>query len=172
MFANFNELVDKLLNKKNYRFLSDYEFCFVTSNIDFSRNGKIFTNIKQSKIIIIDHFESKYFIISFKKTLIVIGQLDISYLRELLSYNPELTICFLNNAENIFTQYFNIAFNKVKCEKIYEKEISCFVEHFAYKPEPDEQIRDFFSIICPCIAGYLIKQSYLKLNENRFKSFE
>lgn len=58
MITNFRDSTDNLIRNKSFRFISNYNFRFITENIDFSKIEKIFGNIKQSKIVIIDHYES------------------------------------------------------------------------------------------------------------------
>ena len=81
-----------------------------------------------------------------------------------------LTICFLSECSELFYHKILIEhkFKEIAFDSIFENEISSFNSILFMR---NSQLNNKWRIICPCISGYLIKESYFKLSENRIKKF-
>ena len=77
-------IIDEVLNK----FIQSYSFYNFIESIDFY-NQEIAQNICESEAIIISHCKEMFFIISFKKTLIIIKLSSINLLHSLIFSNIE-----------------------------------------------------------------------------------
>ena len=88
-------------------------------------------NIQNSKVIIIDKNDllneknkDKYLILCFEQTLIILKQSMISAVYTLLSNNLNLSVCFLKNTNEIFTE--QIENPKIEYDENFIKEIESF----------------------------------------------
>ncbi|KAK8834442.1 hypothetical protein M9Y10_031474 [Tritrichomonas musculus] len=124
---------------------------------------RITDKIKESQVVIIDQnqelnkkMQNKYFIIGFEKTLILFEYSSKSeyFLRELFSIHSQILTCDLSDQNNKM--------------QIFKKEINDFKKKFVYNRIYSQQA---WKITNSCILGYLIKKSYLKLNQNRIEKF-
>lgn len=174
--SNLKELFEKLnknyvvfINKKSSKIIKDYSFNLILDD-------KIKANFKDSKIMIIDYNENlnqicqdQLFILSFQKTLIIIDQLSFSSLQSLFLSKPHLLICFLSNSKEVFDQQFKIdyEFQEIDSKLLYE--INNFNQYLTF-PGSNKKTK-IWNIIKSSISCYLIKQSYLQLNENRIENF-
>lgn len=120
LFQNY-----KILNKKMDEVIHRYNFYEISDNTDLDKNQQIITHFKESKVIIVDHFEKnkdKYFILSFQKTLVFVNQN--SDLKKIiftfLSNNSNLSICFLSNIKGIFDQYHEIQYANIEKDHEFE----------------------------------------------------
>ena len=172
----------KVINKHIDKVISEYSFLYISSDHGDNFKEKIVQNMIDSKVIIINQFENKigdgknkYFIIGFKHTIIVIKQMSITFISDLFSNNSNLIICFLSNAKQIFDQYYKIKYNLLEYDSIFGNDILNFnmrVEIINLLHTPiTRQFLQIWKSILSCISGYLIKQSYSKLNHNRFQDF-
>ena len=172
----------KVINKHIDKVISEYSFLYISSDHGDNFKEKIVQNMIDSKVIIINQFENKigdgknkYFIIGFKRTIIVIKQMSITFISDLFSNNSNLIICFLSNAKQIFDQYYKIKYNLLEYDSIFGNDIFNFnmrVEIINLLHTPiTRQFLQIWKSILSCISGYLIKQSYSKLNHNRFQDF-
>ena len=69
---------------------------------------------------------NQYFIISFKKTLLIINQSQINFLHSLFSKNPNVKFCILSDCQNILIQNYQNQINQIQCDKIFNQEITSF----------------------------------------------
>ncbi|KAK8840423.1 hypothetical protein M9Y10_030627 [Tritrichomonas musculus] len=125
---------------------------------------KIANKIKESQVVIIDQnkelntkMQNKCFIIGFEKTLIIFeySSKSESFLRKLFSIHSQILTCDLSDQNDKM--------------QIFKNEIFEFKRKFGYNTIYSHQA---WNITHPCILGYLIKKSYLKLNKNRFEKFK
>ncbi|KAK8839704.1 hypothetical protein M9Y10_031408 [Tritrichomonas musculus] len=123
---------------------------------------KITDKIKESQVVIIDQnqelnkkMQNKCFIIGFEKTLIIFeySSKSESFLREFFSIHSQILTCDLSDQNNKM--------------QIFRDEINEF-KRFVYNRIYSQQA---WKITSSCILGYLIKKSYLKLNQNRIEKF-
>lgn len=176
LFALINNPI-KIHNKILERIIQNYSFLYITKNFQFDKNSNILQNIKESNIIIINQCniqdqktQEMYFIISFQKTVIIIKQLSLFLLSPLFSTHSNMNICFLSNTQKDFNQSINILYNEIQSDSNFFEEISNFDKNFCIEqstPFIDEIWKDIRS----CISAYLIKKSYLKLNNDRIENF-
>ena len=107
MLTNLEKFRELIKDRNNLLFLYNYEYLFATENLDKYRYKKIYNNAMQSKVIIIDHYmqndeKTCYIIISFFDTLITIKESSVQYLKNFLSFNLKVPICFLSEAKKYF----------------------------------------------------------------------
>lgn len=168
----FNEKSIVLARKEMNSAIKDYSIHILSKNNDFHISQEIFQNFKESKDIIVNAYCSNQetsYIIGFKKTIIIIDQLSLSVLHNLFSTASDLNIHFLKNEKNTFDKHIKIDYQYSLCDNIFDEEIDSFNSKLMiYKPKLSYNIKEFLSFISSCISGYLIKQSYSKLNKNRF----
>lgn len=134
-------------------------------------------NIKKSKILLFNTLiladlqtESTYLIIGFEKTILIVEKTSI-FLENLLSNNFEPSVCFFRNSKDILIKSFKIQNPEIKYDNSFERDIS----YLNQKCKLCDSYKNFSKIwksILPCITGYFIQKSYLKLSKNRFKDFD
>lgn len=102
-FVNFKNLLSRniiqIQNKKLEKVVERYKFYFITKNSDYIQDHNIIHNLKKSDVIIISHIteqkaNNKFFIISFRNTMILIDQSLQIILQDILSFNANSSICF------------------------------------------------------------------------------
>lgn len=166
----------KILNAKLNNVISEYSFFELSNNFNFDKNNQIIKNFKESKVIIIDEIEkelNKYFIISFKKTLVFVNQNSASLINLLFSNNSNLSICFLSDIKQVFDQYHDTKYTNIVKDQFFEMEIKSFNFQLSIsKKSFFEEKHPIWEDIKSCISGYLIKQSQLKNEGDRFLRFE
>ena len=175
MLTNLEKFRELIKDRNNLLFLYNYEYLFATENLDKYRYKKIYNNAMQSKVIIIDHYmqndeKTCYFIISFFDTLITIKESSVQYLKNFLSFNLKVPICFLSEAKKYFYHYINTKYNEIDNNEIFQEEITSFKLHYISN-QNSSKINDVLKIIGPSIFGFLIKNSYLNINRDRFDNF-
>ena len=89
--------------------LKGYSFIHILTQSDLTENEKISQNIKKSNFLMINQYIEQeeyvkenphtYIIIGFKETIIKIEK-SIFSLQPLLSFNPNIKICFLSEIED------------------------------------------------------------------------
>ena len=172
MFSNFQNLLAseksniKFRNPKISNIFQAYSFYYIEQKMQFDENQQIFSNIKKSNAIVINHYQIQssgkddiYFIFGFEETIIIIHQSNLLYANLILLINPDIQFCFIENTRNIFDQFNSVEYKEstnIRNEHNFQKEIYNFNKQFLSKNSK------FWKIIIPCITGYLIKQSYLK----------
>lgn len=127
----------KILNKKLKIAIQNYSFIHVTN--EFNNNNEINQNIKESQIMIVNSYEEndvQFFVIGFKKTIIIIEQTKLHYLRDLLLYNKAILICFLFDAKNNFQDQINHKFDEIEIEnQFFQIEYESLCKIFLIKLE-------------------------------------
>ena len=78
------------------------------------------------------------------------------------SSNTDLIIYFLSNTRSIFNDIKNTYF---ECDSNFQIEISNFHEKFKIIQKQGNLYRKLCYVIQSSITGYLIQQSYFKLNQ-------
>ena len=183
MISNFLELhellTDSSFKKRNinlYTIINRYTFLHVSEKLDIQQDSNIFRNVKESKLIIINSYNEpnndthkKYFIIGFEKTIIIIEQTSILFLQPLFNDDLKIPLYFLSDSETAFKEYINFSYKTIK-DPYFEEEISNFNKNLIVQPMKPSFCK-IIKIISSCISGYLIQQSYLNSNKNRFKKF-
>ena len=158
----------------------NYSFYAITNNISLKEEEerKIIQNIKESQIIIFsqseglnEETENKYLILGFEKTLIILDQstASISFLLKLVSINSEISVCFLNDTKKILKEKIEIHNQEIEPDGIFQEEIINFKNNCSIIS--NQTMIKIYSIICPCILGYLIKKSYFKTKRYRIEKF-
>ena len=108
MRSKLNE-IQKLLSSENRRIMSDklhraahdYIIRLISENFYYDQNEQVYQNFQKSKTIIVNHYEDReskatdlYFIISFKKTILLVNQSQLKFIYPLLSSNDKLNSIF------------------------------------------------------------------------------
>lgn len=110
--------------------IDSYTFLEISDQKELEQNKKIFENLNESKLIIISHYEEqeieknyRFFVVSFKRMILVIKEIRIKILQTLLSKKDKLEICFLFDTKKIFDD-INDKLNKekIKYEEIQKDE--------------------------------------------------
>lgn len=167
MRSNFL-LIKRLLENDEIQFTNEimksvvrnYSYYEVSSNYNYKNNQQTYQQMKDSKIVIISQYKENgndYFIIGFRNTIINIKQDSINFLHSIFSYNTNLKICFLLNSKESFDYNINIQYNEINSDSMFEEEIENFIEQILIR-----QNNHLFKLVLSCIAGYLIKNSYIK----------
>ena len=168
MSDSISELCDALTEKshaftKKESIIKDYSFYYITNNIF---NKKIYSNIDQSKILIIDQYQEakqnenlSYIILGFEKTIIIIKHFSLPFLQDLLSRNKKLSFCFLSDSKAIFSQAISKSYNEIENSKEFLEEISVFSQNINLFKFKNHIIRSIKS----CISGYLLKKKLFKI---------
>lgn len=109
----------KVPNERLNKVVQDYSFYYFDEKLVFSNTDEIYQKIKESKVIIIGIYkeinsknDDLYFIIGFKKTIIIIKNTLIHLLHSFFSYNNDLNIYFLSD-----TKKFLINISKLNTKK-------------------------------------------------------
>ena len=164
--------------------IQDYNFIHISEQISFDgkeeeeekeKEFKIYQNISNSKVIVIDQnkkfdklVNQKYYILGFEKTIILLKESSLSFLQQLLSSNPNIPICFLNSKDDYFSK--NIKNPEITNNEFFKEEIKS-LNNFFHLSNLTRQMKRIWKFIVPCISGYLIKKSYLQLNDHRISNF-
>ncbi|KAK8892308.1 hypothetical protein M9Y10_029533 [Tritrichomonas musculus] len=140
--------------------VQNYNFIHISKNSKLEEKERqiIIQNIKESEILIFDKSETlntkkkdKYLIIGFENTIIIVDESSSSLIT---SINPEISAFYLydNKDENFNQEIENLtkAFNIIKGSK---------------------SLILLWSLITPCISGYLIKKGYLQRNKYRIERY-
>lgn len=161
----------KILNKKLKIAFQNYSFIHVTNEFN-NNNNEINQNIKESQIMIVNSYEEndvQFFVIGFKKTIIIIEQMKLHYLQDLLLYNKAILICFLFDAKNNFQDQINHKFDDIEIEnQFFQIEYESLCKIFLIKLELQKK----WNCIQPCILKYLLLQGYLKTTKNRLNEHQ
>ncbi|KAK8876323.1 hypothetical protein M9Y10_006521 [Tritrichomonas musculus] len=185
MIEEFQKIQKFIVNKKLIaqnpaanEVIQDYNFIHISEHILYEgkeEESKIYQNISNSKVIIIDQNQEfdqlanqKYYLIGFEKTIILLNESSLSFLQKLLLSNPNLPICFLTNKDDFFTK--NIKNPEIEISAVFKKEIEILSQSFNLF-KGTKKMKQIWPFIVPCITGYLIKKSYSQLNKNRVLNF-
>ena len=170
LFSNFlknrNQEI-KTQNQKMKRVVDSYTFLDISQNIkELDQNPEISENIKESNIIIIGYYEERrifkkyhYFVLGFKKTVLILNTAQTEILQSLLSTKEKLEIYFLPNTKEIFEET-KIKYYEIQYDEIFQGEINVINSKFFNTYSKNAQFNYFLKVIKSCISGYLIKQSY------------
>lgn len=97
---------NKIKNKFLGNYVNKYDFLFVSKKLNHQDNFKIYQNMKQSNIVIINQSSilnqnnsNDFLIISFQYTIIIINSHSLQFLQDLFSNNANLRLCFLSNTK-------------------------------------------------------------------------
>ena len=136
-----NDFALKITNTKFRQAIQDISLHYFTpeKEIDFNQYQGTFNNIKNSTAIIFDQYlnsesdqEGKYFIICFKKTLILIKQCAISFIRHLFTMNDKIGFCFLNNSKKVFDENIKIQYKELTNDNFFQKVLNIFIKKFLF----------------------------------------
>ena len=185
-FDKFNRLLQddaiSFVNEKFMKILKLFSFHHISENFDLDKHQEIKTNIKDSEVIMInscvsDDHKDTFLFIGFKKTLLAIDiSFSLSFLNILLT-SSNSPIYILPNTKEIFNNCVNFKICNPIIEddsKSFFDEITKFSDNINIKSKVEQPIIKIWKSIRQCITGYLIKQSYEKLNQiqNQFSSIE
>ncbi|KAK8898231.1 hypothetical protein M9Y10_000509 [Tritrichomonas musculus] len=165
-------------NKHFTKIIKEYNFHQISEKFDLYNNQEIYNNLEKSSLIIIDFYSdansyggSQYFFVSFKKTILFIQKNNLSSLQSLFSYNKNIPICFLSNSKSIFSQEVQIQNEELEYHLYFDQELQNFNQELCFRGKGSDYLMKTWRTIRSCICGYLIKQSYLKLNTKRSENF-
>ena len=158
--------------------IKEYSFYFISKQLNLDQMIFLNENMKTSRVILIDQYtipnqNDHFFIISLKRTIIIINQSLITYLSDLFSSNSNLPIYFLSDSKQLFNKYIKIQNRQFEIDSNFQNEITNFKKCILLKIESNlllKQKNTIFQIqkiISTCIIGYLIKQGYAKINEKQ-----
>ena len=127
---NLSEILNCLknfgLNDKKYvrNIFQNYNFFYICSESFDINNQIIQENLQNSKIIMINQYKEKdlndiFFIINFKKTLIIINQSFLEILKPCFSKYAFLLIYFLSNSKDIFNKKISIPNQQFDCKQTH-----------------------------------------------------
>ena len=166
-FQKGYKLGTKTNNAKLDLIINNYDFHMVLEYFDYNGNEKIYQNIKESRAIMID-FYNDFFIIGFKQTIIIIQKSSLSFIETLFKSNAKANIYFFANCQDSFNSFINVSNPKCEIDSLFIDEILSFKRIiFLYKNFG--VYRKILNVISSTIVGFLIKQSYYKVNKNRIK---
>ena len=150
----------------------------ISKEINIFKEEIIFQNFDESDTLIIKFFEEsngqktyKFFILSFKNSIMFFDQNCFDFLYRLLSFKKELNICFMPKTKEQFDEYIKIIYNKNDYNSIFEDEIKSFNNQMILTFSLNKQLGRVWKIVKSCITGYLIKQSYFQTKKNRYTIF-
>lgn len=167
LFSDIPKLLEQNSFKKLNEVIKQYSFYSLFKPTDIDSN--INSNIQDSDFIIINYYKAKMnlegvFILSFNKTIIIIDQSLISNLQPFFSSNSNRAIYFLNDSKSIFNNDLTIKNIQFEADEIFQEEIANFSDQLKINKYSNHSINKIWYFISNCIAGYLIKKSYSKLN--------
>ena len=156
-----------------------YKFLYYSNINDFQLTQLVIQNIKDSKVVIIDHVKEcyeqpndLYFIIGFKNTIIVIiKDLVSSILNQLFSYNENIEMCFLTSKKYVFLQNIKIKIKELVNDSFFDEERSSFNFELRLISSQYKIFRKIWDNIISCISGYWIKEGYCKTLNDRIDDF-
>ena len=173
----YTGLGDNFMLSSNFRLkrkIESYSFFHVLDKFDFE-NKQISENFKKSKIIIINHCNEsqtneQYFIIGFRKTIISINIKSIYLLFPFFSVSTK-PICFIPGTKAKFDEKIPKKYNEIEYDLIFKEEIWNLNQFYELQTS---KLRNYeiWKSIQTCISGYLIKESYFNLKQNRMNNIE
>ena len=154
------------------------EYVFIYTNeratLKEEEEQSIKQNLNESSIIIIDQNQAlkKCLVIGFEKTIILyeISTTTPTFLSKLLSSNSKLPICILPNAKYLIEKAKEIQNPIIEADEFFMEEKMNLTTYFNIIKITNLRNK-VLPLITPCITGYLIKDSYSKLNKNRIEKF-
>ncbi|KAK8838429.1 hypothetical protein M9Y10_033055 [Tritrichomonas musculus] len=154
------------------------EYVFIYTNeratLKEEEEQSIKQNLNESSIIIIDQNQAlkKCLVIGFEKTIILyeISTTTPTFLSKLLSSNSKLPICILPNAKYLIEKAKEIQNPIIEADGFFMEENMNLTTYFNTIKIINLRNK-VLPLITPCITGYLIKDSYSKLNKNRIEKF-
>ena len=171
---------DKIFQLEDGRFTNSIKKFSFTSALDLEKcDNKIHDNINNVQFIIVDEYfelDEKYIIACLNREIIIFDHSKQMLIQDLLFQKQnENKIYFVpkDNKSQKKKEYKD-AFEfiaKTNEDKIYfETEIYKLNEYLQIKTK-NKKFLDFWKIICPCIATYLILKNYININKNQLKNF-
>ena len=163
----------KTTNLKMKQVVDRYFFHEITDQIANEVNKKITENLKESKVIIINHYEEQdigendlYFVVSFERTILLINQSRINILQNFLSKKEKLEIYSLSDKKDIFDMINSkgnetkIKYKEINNDENFKEEMNKINSNFFNKKHETFPYNDILPIIKSSISGYLLKKSY------------
>ena len=92
-----------------------------------------------------------------------------SFLLKLVSINSKISVCFLSDTKNFVKEKIEIHKHEIEPDEIFQEEIINFKNNCSIIS--NQTMIKIYSIICPCILGYLIKKGYFKTKSYRIDKF-
>ena len=179
LHSYLNDCNIRLKNDEFRSVVQDYLFLHIKEVSNLKENEKMIfhSNIKKSKVIVIDMIEEyneakRYLILGFEKTLLIheIDSSSFSFLHDILSINSNMPTCFLSNAKKIFSEMNEIQNQVIEIDENFNEEINILKSSLQCRKTKNPNNR-IWPLVIPCISGYLIKKSYLNSNEYRIQKF-
>lgn len=164
----------KTTNRKMKQVVGKYFFHEITDQIENEVNKKIAENLKESKVIIINHYEEQemgkndlYFVVSFERTILVINQSRINILQNFLSEKEKLEIYSLSDKKDIFDMInlkgneTKIKYKEINKDKNFKEEMNEINSNFFNIEPVTFPYYDILPIIKSSISGYLLKKKVI-----------
>ena len=176
-FINFRIFLEekkyRIRNPKLNQFLHEHEFIYNHEKISFPSHLKIFEKMDQSKVVVIDQLE-EFFIVCFKKILILINKDNLHFLNPLFIRNSSIIFRFLSHPDPIYIEKTEIKNDQIDTsnDTDFKNEIYQFNKIFTFDHIIDQSFQKIWRVVQSCISGYLIMQSYEISVKNRLKNLE
>ena len=176
IFNSFHKINYEKSNEKLVKVVKNFIFLEILSNEQINKiNENIYTNFRNSKYIFIKYYNKKskissekYFILVFHNTIISINFFCLKNLRNLFASKKDLLICFFQNTKDQFDHTISVSYKETFCNETFFEEIKSFENKIIFK---ELSLNNKWKILQQYIFGYLIKESYSKLNKNRIDDF-
>ena len=166
MFSIYNEFQKyfsnkniKMVNKKFDPVIQQFNILFINNN-----NEEITPQINETNAIVIDQFpqfDDNYYIVCFEKHLLIIQKSNITILNKLFLFVNLPFVSGVPNDQNDSKFINKYPKNIQKNYRIFRNEILSFIGKFQICYTYEKKIKQFWNIINKCIAGFLIKKSYI-----------
>ena len=169
----------KIRNPYLSKVYQEFNFLYITKEEE--NNIEIVQKLKTEIIVIkiVEYEEEQYFVMCFEKTLLLVTQKVLSFLKSFFSLNSDSDVYFLNDKElsafmdtieksdlKQFESRFRIA------DEIFKEEIHNFFKETCILSREFRRKFYFFDALMLCLSGYLIKKSYAESRINRIEKCE
>lgn len=154
------------------KIIKDYSYIQIYDDFDINQYPKFINNFNESKAVIINFYietntNKTFFIIGFRKTVIIIKPSLLSLIKPLFISNQEIKIYFLPKVKDTFEQYIYTNHHKFECNQDFLNEMDSFNKEIHIEQNSDPIINNIKNVISSCITGYIIREGYDKINQKQ-----
>ena len=152
-------------NQQLDNIIRNYSFIAIPNDIE-----KLKQNLSSSSIMMIDYYEKsddKFFIICIENFIIFISKSSLPLLSTIFTNDANLSVCFMSDSKSHFEQFFNVKFNEIEYDSVFQNEIYNFNQFFYVPRTYSHSHVQIWNIIRSTVSGYLIKRGYQKSMKNR-----
>lgn len=167
----------KIKNNELNKILTKIHFFQLNQPLDLN-NQNLIQNFKNSKVAVIDQCpcesktsEETLYLLCFKETLVLFPHPILNFLQNLFNTNTDTNIYCLSSLNDFIFQNKEIKNKIIQSDQFLIEEIANFCKVFNITTFPGSSTKEVWRIIQRSIAGYLIKDSYSKTKEDRYKKF-